>query len=557
MWFWLILACFSVLKDGVDQSVSDTAGDGETGVDPPEDLDTAEDTATQVPVTGIHFGGEQRCADPEARLTDGPFYEIDMGLAWNELPARGKEDARPSVVVADLTGDGRLDFLVLDRDQPHLWANMGDGVWENQSDGWLPALGMPGGDARWRANVAGAADLNGDGFLDVYIGSTLDADRILFGRAEAPMVLMDGPFFSGRKPRCLAFGDTDGDGDLDLFIGHDAETPGTEAARNELLINDGEGVFLPFDGEFRPEEVEGVTMHCAIIDFDRDGLQDIYVINHYPSYGYKNSMLFNDGVGGFGSTDGSGADILGHGMGLGLADINGDDLPDLLISDVDVIHLLESMGPRLWFDSALSRGLSPDGDRDQSSAWGGLLADVDNDGLLDAWVNFGPISRSLDSDREANEQPDALWIQQPDGMFEDNAVEMGVAGTGAGRSIVLADLNEDGFLDSVSVYRHSRPVVRMSRCSSKAWLTVRLRRSDFPYGAVGAVVKVWADGRTWSRWMAGNLGYASSGPFEMYFGLDEAAMVDRMEVTWPDGSVSTFKDFATRQIITIVDEDGS
>jgi hypothetical protein len=50
-------------------------------------------------------------------------------------------------------------------------------------------------------------------------------------------------------------------------------------------------------------------------------------------------------------------------------------------------------------------------------------------------------------------------------------------------------------------------------------------------------VQVWAGGRTYTRFEDGKSGYLAQSSIPLYFGLDRARMVERIEVTWPSGQV--------------------
>ena len=55
------------------------------------------------------------------------------------------------------------------------------------------------------------------------------------------------------------------------------------------------------------------------------------------------------------------------------------------------------------------------------------------------------------------------------------------------------------------------------------------------HNGLGATVRVAAGGRTLTQWNDGKSGYLSQSVLPLYFGLDSAATVDRVEVDWPSG----------------------
>src|SRR5690606_33873904 len=92
----------------------------------------------------------------------------------------------------------------------------------------------------------------------------------------------------------------------------------------------------------------------------------------------------------------------------------------------------------------------------------------------------------------------------------------------------------------------------LSRCGEESWLRVRLRAPAPNTFAVGAQVRVWSGGASQVRWVhAGGTNYASGLPPEVHFGLGAHDLVDRLDITWPDGAVSNLFDLDGRQILDV------
>ena len=236
----------------------------------------------------------------------------------------------------------------------------------------------------------------------------------------------------------------------------------------------------------------------------------------------------------------SGLDLIMSGGGLGIGDLNDDGMLDMLIPQWDAISLMVSNGDGRWYDHADALGLTTDTAAGQRVGWGAELADLDNDGDLDAVVAYGHLDVDLPMWDNPTRQPDALFLQQPDHTFVDVARQWQVNDKGTQRGFVVADLNQDGWLDLVKRDVFGPDLMYLSRCGDAHWLEIALRDDgSLNTRAVGATVRVRAGGRTFLRTVsAGGTGFGSGGPPEVHVGLGDVDVVDYIEVVWPDGTES-------------------
>ncbi|MGB2662567.1 MAG: CRTAC1 family protein [Candidatus Acidiferrum sp.] len=106
------------------------------------------------------------------------------------------------------------------------------------------------------------------------------------------------------------------------------------------------------------------------------------------------------------------------------------------------------------------------------------------------------------------------------------------------RSAVIFDLDNDGDLDIVVNDFNSQPQLLVSDLAQKAkihWLKIVLNGTSSNRNGLGAVVRVYAGGRTYFRYNDGKSGYLAQSVLPLYFGLGAATKVDRAEVDWPSG----------------------
>ena len=221
------------------------------------------------------------------------------------------------------------------------------------------------------------------------------------------------------------------------------------------------------------------------------------------------------------------------------------------------MSLLESTDADMWVEHAAARRLVPDAARGQAVPWGAELADVNNDGLLDAVVSFGNLQVEGADWANPLAQPDGIYLQQPDGTFMDAASEWGMDDAGIGRGFVVADINRDGSLDLVKRDLNGPGVLYLSECSAAHWLRVELEQPGTANRhAVGATVRIWADGHMMQRTVtAGSTGIGSGGPPELHFGLGDRERVERVEVIWPDGTRSEQGGFDASRAVTLIKGD--
>ena len=424
----------------------------------------------------------------------------------------------------------------------------------------------------------------------------------------------------------VAAADYDNDGNTDLFIAN--------AGRNALYHNNGDGTFTDVTAgsglDKKPENL--LSVGAAWFDFDNDGLLDLIVTNYtfwtpqsdkqcfmtavqeeYCSptvYKSVSSRLYrNLGHGRFEDvTDASALGrALGKGMGISIADFNGDGLMDIFIAnDTEPNFLFLNQGDGTFKEVGLEFGVAYNPQGESVSGMGCDAKDFDNDGWVDIVYNdlqgqvfgllhneggksfsdmtwsskMGPLSRGIsgwgigfvDYNNDgwkdiysANGDVDNLIAnaRQHDTMFanlsgktlRDATAEMGpdfnVKGFQRGSAFV--DLNNDGFMDLVVTSLGERPRILINNAIEKNhWLLVDLRGKKSNRDAIGATVKlVTASGRALWNHVNPSVGFMSSSDRRVHFGLAEETKINRLEIRWPSGIVQRIDHPAADQILRV------
>ena len=254
---------------------------------------------------------------------------------------------------------------------------------------------------------------------------------------------------------------------FDGFASPDGSAPGfrlvdvTSQAGIHFQHNSG-----AFGGKFLPETLGS---GCAFLDYDRDGWQDILLVNGADWPGHKKSrstlhLYHNNGNGTFSDvTVRAGLDVEMYGMGVAVGDYNNDGFPDVLITCVGQNRLFRNTGKGTFVDVTSTSGLGKREGFSTSALW----FDYDRDGLLDLfvcnYVKWSPehdVFCSLDGKHKSYCTPEAyrgatcwLFHNRGDGTFEDVTAASGIFDSSSkSLGVALFEDNEashDGWPDLV------------------------------------------------------------------------------------------------------------
>ncbi|MEZ5966392.1 MAG: VCBS repeat-containing protein [Planctomycetota bacterium] len=211
-------------------------------------------------------------------INDGSGHFADVSAS--HLPQVENQSAR--VVLVDVDGDGDLDAVVADSflifHTNRVYTNDGGGRFTDETAVRLPEGGT-------RAWTVVAFDADGDGDVDLVFGD--DAQDRLFVNdgsgffRSVPGALPTDP----TSTEALAAGDLDGDGDVDLVLGKSG------ASGSRVLENDGHGLFVDRTRAFWGDG-PGAARWIEIADLDADGDQDVLVVRSGGGFGGETNLLY-------------------------------------------------------------------------------------------------------------------------------------------------------------------------------------------------------------------------------------------------------------------------
>ena len=508
---------------------------------------------------------------PKKWLADPALFKSDADIGYfPDVAGLAGVDAfqrSGGLIVEDLDGDGLLDILMSSSgplDPMHFFHNNGDGTFSDRT----AAAGL--GSELGGLNMV-LTDYNNDGCADVMVlrGGWWD----VFG--EYPMSLLrnncDGTFDDVTEESGLlvngpgqtaAWADYDGDGWLDVFVGHESR-PGEQFV-SQLFHNNHDGTFSQVAAPQAigsavagvPGANLGFVKGVAWGDYNNDGRPDLYVSTMFgQSYLFRNDgpadpahpdaarWKFTDvteqaGLGGkrytfptwfFDYNNDGWLDIFAGGYSTtSMEDVGAFEMGKP--HHASVSHLFRNNHDGTFTDLPRAAGL----DR-AITVMGANFGDLENDGWLDVYLGLGdPSFEAL--------LPKRMFRNDEGRHFQDVTTSGGFGNLQKGHAIVFADLEGNGNEDVLEELGGAYPgdgfhaALYKNPGHGNHWVTLVLQgvRTNRPGYGARIRVETEEDGRVRSVYRAvGSVSSFGANPMRQHIGVGKAASIRAIEVWWP------------------------
>lgn len=500
---------------------------------------------------------------------DGTFEDI------TESSGTGILDGTASALFVDFLNRGRQDLLVVRTAGPLLFVNQGGGKFDRRPDAFQFERTPEG-----TFTSAAVADYDRDGFLDVYFCvysyyQGLNQYQYPFPYYDAqngpPNYLFrnrgDGTFEdatassginqnNNRFSFAAAWCDYDNSGWPSLYVANDF-------GRKNLYHNDGNGRFTDVAETLGVEDY-GPGMSTCWLDYDNDGLQDVYVANMwlkegkritaserflpgapaavralYQKHNAGNSLFRNTGSGRFEDKSADTGTAVGRwSWSCASWDFDHDGYPDLYVANGFVSgsdhYDLQSF---FWRQVAQRSLAAAGGSAEYEIAWNAVNELVRADY---SWSGY---------------QRNVFFASNHDATFSDVSGVLGLDFRDDSRAFALSDFDHDGRMEFVLKNR-TGPQLRILRndlAGIGASVAVRVTGRRSNRDGIGTTVTLEAGGTRQTKFVSAGSGFASQHTKELFFGVGDTLNAVSFSVQWPSGAIERHENVPVNHRVEIVE----
>ena len=400
-------------------------------------------------------------------------------------------------------------------------------------------------------------DVNNDGLEDLYFTGNMVASRLYINQGNfkfKEVAKEAGVDAAGLWNTGTSMADVNGDGWLDIFVCRSAAA-NPLLRKNLLFLNNGDMTFTESAGLLGINDT-GYTTQALFFDYDRDNDLDLYVLNHsvqeYAGFDrltsglkQKNNPNYGDklyeNVGGlfFDRTRKAGikTNVLGFGLGVAMGDFNQDHWPDLYISndynEQDYLYINNQDGT---FSEQLEDYLS----HTSMFSMGSDVADINNDGYTDIFTldmlpegnerqkmvfgpdNFDKYQQFVSTGFYNQTMRNMLHLNQQGAFFTEVGQMAGVSNTDWSWSSLFADFDNDGLKDLFVTNGYKRDYTNMDFVSYAVQQRINEMQNKEEIAVVDLIEQI--PSTVESNYMFKNLGSANFKKMNFDWGFEEKTL---------------------------------
>jgi len=373
--------------------------------------------------------------------------------------------------------------------------------------------------------------------------------------------------------------DYDNDGLLDLFVANyldwspeNSRVCGAPGRRlscppsmykgepNLLYHNNGDGTFTDVSAASGIANSIGKGMGVAIADYDGDGWTDIFVANdNERNFLFKNrhGEGFDEvGVESFVAYTDDGVPV--SSMGVDFRDWDNTGRPSVFVTALggETFPLFRNEDGKLFTMASYESGIGFATFR--MSGWGAGIYDLDNDGYKDLFSANSHASENADVNPQQHyRQPNGVFQNLRNGHFQDVSAEAGPALRlrAAHRGAAFGDLDNDGKVDVViSAIGSPAELLYNTSTGSNHWITIETVGVKSNRDGIGTRIKLIGESGLAQYNAVTTAGsYASSSDKRAHFGLGRDSVVKEIELRWPSGTVQVLRNVKADQILKVTE----
>jgi hypothetical protein len=495
------------------------------------------------------------------------------------------------VAVFDYDGDGYPDLYFVNgaslpsltktgpRYSNRLYHNNGNLTFTDVTD----KAGLSG--AGYGMGVA-VGDYDNDGRPDLFVAN-VNRNQLFHNNGDGTFTDVSakagvgGGVYEGKKMWSVAAAwvDYNNDGLLDLFVSNycqwDPDHEPVCKTNDQLLYcsprlykplpsslyrNNGNGTFTDVSAQTGIASHLGRGMGVAIADYDGDGYQDIFVANDDAPFQLFHNLAgkrFEEVALNSGVAFPENGNVI-SGMGVDFRDVFNKGLPSLWVTAIEkeTFPLLSNLGDGQFVDKTTMAGLAVD--TYEMSGWSNAIVDLDNDGWKDLTVARSNVQENIAKlAPRAYEEPVAVFRNLGNGRFQNVSSSAGsdFQKPAPNRGLAVGDLDNDGRMDLVvSVLNGPARIFHNTTHNGNHWIAFQLNGTRSNRMGIGAKIRLTtADGLSQYNHVTTSTGYASSSDPRVHFGLGTATAAKEVEIVWPSRIRQVLRDVSGDRVVPVTE----